>query len=328
MLNKIVVLMVLQLWFVIGSGFAQGITIVVSPTASVGGPLITLGQVAEISGDDTPWVNSLGQLKLGNAASPGSSVVLTKELLNMRLVATGSDFSGIVWSIPDSITVTTSSQSISGQAFINKAIDAIKGQIGLQLSSEDFAIAPNGSVQDVITPLGRIELTTTMPYGIRYNMATPVMVAVSVNGQAFTKVPVKVDVKRYQQVVVAANAIHPTDLFSAENLRYQRMNIGRLEAGYFTDRNKVLGLASRRSLQPGMVITDFMAVKPILIKRGDNVNIVARIGSMEITAMGQAMQDGKEGQLIRVKNVNSTKVISAKVLDGATVQVLTYKSNG
>jgi len=49
---------------------------------------------------------------------------------------------------------------------------------------------------------------------------------------------------------------------------------------------------------------------------------------MEVTSAGQALQDGIEGQLIRVQNINSTKVISAKVIDGTTVQVLTYRSNG
>jgi flagella basal body P-ring formation protein FlgA len=105
MFNKVCVLMVLQLWFMMGSVFAEGITIVVSPTATVTGTSITLGQLAQISGDDTAWVESLGRLKLGNAPSPGSRVVLTKELLRIRLAATGSNFSGIVWNIPDVITV-------------------------------------------------------------------------------------------------------------------------------------------------------------------------------------------------------------------------------
>lgn len=111
-----------------------------------------------------------------------------------------------------------------------------------------------------------------------------------------------------------------------DNLRYERADIGKVSAGYFTDMSKVVGLASRRSLKQGMVITDAMVAKPILIKRGSVINVVARIGSMEVTAMGQAMQDGVEGQLIRVQNVSSKKFMSAKVLDETTVQVLTYQS--
>lgn len=328
MLNKICLLIVLQLWIVIASVCAEGITIVVSPEVRVVGTSITLGQLAEISGEDIGRVRSLGQLKLGNAPFPGNSIVLTKELLNMRLAATGSDLNDIAWTIPDSIMVTSSTQSISGQALIDKAILATKGQLGSNVGSGDMTITASGSIQDLLTSVGKVELTTYIPYGIRYNVPTVVMVVVSIDGRVFTKVPVKIDVKQYRQVVVASGQVSMNDVFSAQNLSYERMDIGKLRAGYFTDMKKVLGMASGRSLNSSMVINESMLVKPILVKRGSTVNIIARIGGMEVTAMGEAMQDGAEGQLIRVKNVNSGKNISAKVIDAGTVQVLTYKSNG
>jgi flagella basal body P-ring formation protein FlgA len=69
-----------------------------------------------------------------------------------------------------------------------------------------------------------------------------------------------------------------------------------------------------------------MVNKPVLIKRGSMVILIALVGSMEVTASGQAMQDGYEGQLIRVKNVNSNKIVLGKVIEENKVQVLTHKS--
>lgn len=289
---------------------------------------MTLGQLAEISGDDVEWVNSLRQLKLGSAPPLGSSAVLTKELLNMRLRATGSDFSGIVWRIPDTVTVTTNSQAVSGQALMDKAVLAIEQQIGHNVNREDFTITPLGNTQDLITPMGNVVLSATVPYGVRYNTTTSVSIAVIVNGQLFSKVGLNVDVKLFSQVVVVNNQMRLGEIVTTDNVRYERLEIGRLGAGYFTNLNKVVGLAARRSLTPGMVVLDSMVNKPVLIKQGNMVNIVAYIGSMEVIAGGQALQDGSAGQLIRVQNINSTKIISAKVLDGSTVQVLTYQSNG
>jgi len=328
MLNKIGLLMLLQMCLLMSSTFAAGITIVVAPEVSIEGTVMTLGQLSEISGDDTPWVNSLRQLKLGSAPPPGSSIVLTKELLDMRLAATGSNFSGIVWKIPDSITVTTRSQSISGQVLLDNAILAIAERSGSSVSSGELSITPIGSVQDIVIPMGDIVLTKDLPYGIHYNTPTTVQMTINVNGQVFTKKTLRFDVKLYRPVAVATSQVSPGEILTTDKLRYERMDTGRLGSGYYTDLNKVLGLATRRSLTPGMVITDSMVNKPVLIKRGSIVNLVARIGSMEVTAAGQAMQDGREGELIRVQNINSTKIISAKVLDANTVQVLTYKSNG
>jgi len=326
-LRKIWLLMVLQLWFMTNSVFAEGITVVVASEARVEGSFITLGQLAEISGEDAAAVKSLREIKLGSAPLPGSSLVLTRELLNMRLASASSDFNGITWNIPDFITVTANSQSISGQTLISKAIVATKEQVGLRGGNGDFTVTANGDIQDLLVPVGKIELTASFPYGIRYNIPTVVPVSVSVNGQLFTKVLTKLDVRQFRQVVVAVDQISSGDLFSTGNLRYARMDTGKLSAGYFTDMNKLIGLAARHSLNQGMAITDSMVVKPTIIKRGSAVNIVARLGSLEVTAMGQALQDGMQGQLIRVQNVNSNKIISAKVLDESTVEVLTFQSN-
>lgn len=319
--------MVLQLWLLIAPANAEGIKIVIYPEVHVEEAFITLGQLADISGDDVTRVSSLRQLKLGSAAAPGSSIVLTKELMGMRLAATGSDFSNIEWAIPDAVKVTTRSQMISGQALIEKAVVAIKDQAGLRASG-DLSIVSIGSVQDVITPLGQSVLTSSLPYGIRYNTPTTVQMTIHVNGQVFTKTSLKFEVKLYRQVAVATNPISSGEILTIDKLRYERMDTGRLGPGYFTDIDKVLGLVTRRSLTPGMVVTDAMVNKSVLIKRDSVVNIIARIGSMEVTAAGRAMQDGSEGQLVRVQNINSTKIISAKVLDASTVQVLTYTNNG
>jgi len=289
---------------------------------------MTLGQLAEISGDDVEWVNSLRQLKLGSAPPLGSSIVLTKEVLNMRLRATGSDFSGIIWKIPDAVTVTTNSQSVSGQALIDKAVVAIEEQIGHSAKREDFTITPVGNMQDIIIPGGNVMLSSTVPYGVRYNTTTSVAVTVTVNGQLFSKVGLNFDVKLYNQVVVVNNQISLGEILTTDNVRYERMEIGRLGPGYSTNLSKVLGLAARRSLTPGMVVIDSMMTKPLLIKQGNMVNIAAYMGSMEVIAAGKAMQDGCAGQLIRVQNINSARIIFAKVLDESTVQVLTYQSNG
>lgn len=328
MLNKICLLVLLHMLILVSPIFAEGITIIVAPEARVEGAFITLGQLAEVRGDDVPWVNSLCQLKLGSTPAPGSSIIMTKDLLRMRLAATGSNFRGIVWDIPDNVKVTTSSQSVGGQTLIAKGIAAIQDQAGLGVNTGDLSITAIGSVQDVIIPMGPIVVTSNLIYGIHYNRPTIVQVVITVNGQVFARKNLTFDAKLYQQVAVVKSQINPGEILTADNLRYERMDSGHLALGYFTDINKAQGLMIKKALSPGMVVTESMLDKPLLMKRGNIVNVVARIGSMEVTTAGLAMQDGSVGQLIRIQNVNSKKNISATVLDASTVQVLTYKSNG
>lgn len=322
-LNRVCLVLFFQLCLFMSCTFAEGITITIPEEVRVDGPFMTLAEVAHIRGDDSERIKSLGQLKIGSAATPGNHMILTQELLSMRLAVTGLDLNNIAWNIPPIVTVTTNFQTINGQSVVDKGIMTIKNQIGSSVDSADLSVLPIGTVQDMITPVGDSVLTSSLPSGIRYNAPTMVRMTVNVNGQVFSTTNLRFDVKLYRQVAVAAHQVRAGEILTSENLRYERMDTGHLKTGYFTDMSKVIGLETRRPLTPGMVVTDLMLNKPNVIKRGDLVNIIVRIGGMEVIVVGKAMQDGYVGQLIRIQNTNSNKFISAKVLDETTVQVLT-----
>ncbi|MHC4762939.1 MAG: flagellar basal body P-ring formation chaperone FlgA, partial [Planctomycetota bacterium] len=58
----------------------------------------------------------------------------------------------------------------------------------------------------------------------------------------------------------------------------------------------------------------------ILLKRNQNVVIkVDRLGLL-ITAIGKTMQDGRVGEYIKVRNVDSQRIIMAKVSEDGSVE--------
>ena len=60
---------------------------------------------------------------------------------------------------------------------------------------------------------------------------------------------------------------------------------------------------------------------PVLIKQRELVQLVARVGPLEIKAKGEALQDGKAGQLIRIRNVDSSVIVVGRVVEHAVVEV-------
>lgn len=299
-----------------GSAQAQGLTIVVAAESQVTGPYFTLGDIAGISGDDNERINALRQIKLGHAPAPGQSFVLTPEILSARLSAANTDFTGVSWQIPPQFRVTALSQLVSGQRLAGQARD----YLNMRLAGGDVEITPIGQPQDVVVPPGDIMFNIELPYGVRYNAPTTVIVGITVAGQTYATVNLRFDIKRYEQVAVAGRALAARELITGDNVVFERRDVGRMPPGYFTDLKKILGLAVSRQLAPGTAITDSILKKPVLVKRGKTVNIVAQIGGIEVTVPGIAQQDGSEGQLIRVQNANSKKVITGLVVDAATVR--------
>jgi hypothetical protein len=59
----------------------------------------------------------------------------------------------------------------------------------------------------------------------------------------------------------------------------------------------------------------------IVIRVRDTVKLMASVGNLTITAAGEALQDGKVGQIIRVRNIDSSKTIVGRVVNRSTVAV-------
>ncbi|QJW45997.1 flagellar basal body P-ring formation protein FlgA [bacterium BFN5] len=302
--------------------FASAIVITVAEQATVQGPVIVLGDLAQIIGDDQERIQKLRQVKIGSAPAPGSSFSLTSQLLVMRLGSIVNE-QGIVWNIPASVTVTTGSQVVAAKTIADTASAVIKRAIGSKVNEADISIALLTPLQDVILPLGSVTISVDLPYGIRYSTPTIARVNISIDDKPTSQFNTSFAIKHYQSVVVAAKPINGRQILQLADLRYERMDISRLGPGYFTDINKVAGLMVRRSLTVGTIVNDNSLEKPVVVKSGSTVNLIARVGDIEVRAIGRALQNGAEGAVIRVQNINSKKIVSARVLDDAAVQVLT-----
>lgn len=311
-----VLLCVAGILFTGGSARAQGLTITVAGESLVTGQYFTLGDIATMSGDDSQRLAELRQIRLGYTPAPGQSVVLTGDLLSARLSASRTDFAGISWQVPPQFKVTAQSQVLSGQKLVSQAEQYLKER----LAGSDVVITPGIQPQDMLVPPGEIVFENELPYGVKYNSPTSVSVGITVAGQLYNKAALRFDIKKYEQVAVVSRALAARELINTDNVVFERRDIGRVPPGYFTELNKILGLAVKRQLAPGTAITDSMLEKPILIKRGQTIRIVAQTGHITVSAPGIALQNGSQGQFIRVQNINSKKMITGQVVDEATIQ--------
>ncbi len=319
--NKILLTLPVIMFLLVHQVFADSVTVTVPERVYVQGPVITLGDLADISGDDREMVNRLREVKLGSAPAPGRSMVFTPEVLGGWLASSGIDYSGVIWKIPANVSVTTSSQAVGNQNIIDTAAKFIAQRTGATDGS--ITITPLYRPQDVLAPPGKVDLTVDLPFGIHYNVPTTANVAITIDGQYFTKVSIPYDVKLYKEVLVTTRTIPQKEMITKDSLRLERMDVGRITSGYFTDIDKVAGLVSRRQLPQGTVVNEYMLEKASVIKHGSTVVIMARLGDLIVTTSGVALQDGSVGQSIRVQNTNSKKIITARVLDENSVLAAT-----
>jgi len=95
-----------------------------------------------------------------------------------------------------------------------------------------------------------------------------------------------------------------------------------LPRGALTRLELVENTVARQELRPGQWLTDAMLDVPDAVKRNHPVTIRLERGPLQITTHGVAREAGALGEVIRVENLQSRRVIFARVLSSDEVQVI------
>jgi flagellar basal body P-ring formation protein FlgA len=113
--------------------------------------------------------------------------------------------------------------------------------------------------------------------------------------------------------------IYPGDLIRDTMLRSDTFDVG--GEPYVFAASDIVGRVARRTLLAGRPILVDAVEDPRAVSNGALVQMIYTQPGLEITASGQALQAGRVGDSIRVRNVESGLVVSGLVTADGTVRV-------
>lgn len=121
--------------------------------------------------------------------------------------------------------------------------------------------------------------------------------------------------------MVAGERIKRFDNISLALVSIERKDITTLRQDPLVSLKSVTNMRARRNIAKNRVLTKAdIELKPV-VKSYSDVHIIYVSGLCRITAEGKALQDGQTGELIRVKNKSSGKIVFARIVDKNLVQV-------
>jgi flagella basal body P-ring formation protein FlgA len=123
------------------------------------------------------------------------------------------------------------------------------------------------------------------------------------------------------KVVVARRPLGRFKPIEVEDVEWKTVDVAGLPADRIEDLEVAIGKRTRRAIESGTVLRPDLLEFPPLVKRGDRVRIIAESAGLRISAFGQAKQKGAQGEMIPVMNLDSNKVIHARVVDSQTVRI-------
>jgi flagellar basal body P-ring formation protein FlgA len=238
-----------------------------------------------------------------------ADLALCRIALLLVLCATGSLAHASTMSHPEQLIDVTEQflERTVGEYLIRSAITA---RHEISVNRLDPRLRLNPCDQPLAASLGG----TTAPVG-------RVTVRVSCEGSSPWSVFVPAQVRLYREVIVANRSLLRDTVLSQADVSLAERDVSALNQGYLTRMDEALGNKLTRPVQPDQVITPNQLEMAKVVRKGDQVVITAKTGSISVRMPGEAMADGAPGKQIPVKNQRSGRTIKARVTGPGQVEV-------
>jgi flagella basal body P-ring formation protein FlgA len=132
-------------------------------------------------------------------------------------------------------------------------------------------------------------------------------------------VPVLVEVEI--PVLVLRRALARRARVAMIDVEPQTRRVPGTAATFLQDTASLQGHRLKRSLPAGTALTVDMLVPDLVVRRGQQVTLIAASGPVEIRAQGHALTDGGVADRVRVQNTSSLKVVEGIVGSDGAVRV-------
>ena len=106
-----------------------------------------------------------------------------------------------------------------------------------------------------------------------------------------------------------------------EDIHEIKLASRKIARGQITDHELVIGAQLRRASKADTPLSKSLLKIPKLIKRGSLVELIFKKGGIFLIAEGEALGDGQRGDMIKVKNLKSKKIVTGRVIGVNKVDV-------
>ena len=130
-----------------------------------------------------------------------------------------------------------------------------------------------------------------------------------------------VQASQMAEIPVLNRAVEAGELIDAKDISIKPINASTIPTSLITSADDLVGREAVRSLRPGLPVQMHHVRIPPEARRGEEVVIRYQNNGILLEAKGRALEDGNQGDTIKVMNVASSKILAAVVLSDGLVRI-------
>lgn len=116
------------------------------------------------------------------------------------------------------------------------------------------------------------------------------------------------------KVPVLTRLVRRGEILRARDVALRAIDQSQVPSNAVIQRDDIVGQAARRSLPSGMPVRGGDLEAPTLVRRGALVTMEIKTPMMRLTARGKALDNGTLGETVRIRNVQSKRVVQGTVV--------------
>lgn len=300
---------------------AQGADVMLRERAVPSKSVVYLGDIADIAAASRSEVDRLTTTLLMPAPAPGTQIYLRKSQLRDLLVSRGVDIRSIRLSGADVVEVGLPKAKDHDNAFVGhpatSAPDtgsvleaAIGNYLRDQTGHDDWEIefrdlgarGQRHRIRDgskLIVAGGRQPWTGRQMFRVRTReMVDPVTIYTQVS--------------KNQTVLFTRRAIERGEMIRAADVEERRFD-GQAPNSAAVSIDDVIGKEAVQSITAGAIVHTRYLRAPLLVQRGETVDVYARTRGIAVRTLATARQDGALGDLVQVESLDGEERFAARV---------------
>ena len=296
---------------------ASALQITSMPHAEVTRDYVLLSDIAKLS-ESTPLAKALASTRVAGAPKIGKELTLRTKEIQKKLVKAHTLTENIAWDGAANTIITRKGVIVTSEEPL-AAIDSFLFEAQNTLPEAEYTFTPRQLPLPFAIPMGelQVDVIPSDPDIIGSNRFSLIY---QVNGKTVKNISVRGKLEVMAPVAVVNGTLKRGTILRPEMLSMEERDLATLRTPC-TDLREVLGKKLSKRIRKGTVLDlAFVEFPPVIIK-GQLVKMVVNHKGLQLTATGISAMNGKQDQIIRVKNIRSNKYVFCKVSSPGIVEV-------
>ena len=217
--------------------------------------------------------------------------------------------------ISDHLSQWLINKGIEGQPIFSKhkKFKNCKGKIKVNKIFEDY-----NTLRIICPDAGGFNLAIRVVLKEAFNKAQKINTPKKVYKKK--KYKIKSQTKKMFQVISLNKTLEKNSVLTINDLETLSLNnLGK--SSFFNDKNMLIGRKIKKNLKMGQILHPRHVFENFEIESGDALSIVSSVGKAYVIVSGEAQNAGNLGDLIRVKNLRSGKIVKGYIKKNKIIRV-------